>query len=95
MANKELDCNDAIGRPLKIGDVVAIPDSSSTLLIGQITAIGQKKIRVVKYGQPKRIPKRSWDPESTQTQPNGILRYPSESVLLDGPDLLMHLMKTL
>jgi hypothetical protein len=85
---KEYNHCDAIGRPLKIGDPVAVPDSATTLLIGQITEMGEKQIRVVKYGQPAKV--LYW---GDRTKPNGKLRYPSEAVLLDGPDITMYLLK--
>lgn len=85
---KEYSHVDAIGRPLKIGDPVAVPGSITTLLIGQITAMGEKQIRVVKYGDPARVP--TW---GGKTKVNGRLRYPSEAVLLDGPDITMYLLR--
>jgi len=87
MTKKEYNHVDALGRPLKVGDPVACASSITTLLIGQITAMGEKQIRVVKYGEPLRID------SYHGTTPNGKLRYPSEAVLLDGPDITMYLLK--
>lgn len=80
--------NDAIGRPLKVGDPVAVAYSTTQLIIGKITAFGEKQIRVVEYGKPER--ETDWKGRS---KPAGKLRYPSEAVLLDGPDITMYLLK--
>lgn len=80
---------DAIGRPLKVGDPVAVPGGITSLLIGRITSVGEKQIRVVKYGNPATETK--WNGQTTKAV--GKLRYPSEAVLLDGPDILMYLLK--
>jgi hypothetical protein len=85
---KEYNHVDAIGRPLKIGDPIAIPIRKTELLIGRITSMGEKKIRVAEYKQPAKV--ENWKGKMI---PNGSLRYPSESVLLDGPDILIYLMK--
>lgn len=85
---KEHNHVDAIGRPLKIGDPVAVASSTTSLRIGRITAMGEKKIRVVNYGAPDKSP--DWTGKLTA---NGSLRYPAEAVLLDGPDILMYLLK--
>lgn len=68
---------------------MAVPESTTQLMVGRITAIGEKQIRVVKYGQP-----------STGVATNGSvyksvgkLRYSHEAVLIDGPDILIYLMK--
>jgi hypothetical protein len=87
-AIKERNHVDAIGRPLKIGDPVAVACNTTSLLIGRITALGEKKIRVVNYGSPDRSP--DWRGKEVA---NGSLRYPAEAVLLDGPDILMYLLK--
>lgn len=90
MATKQKEYNhvDAIGRPLKVGDPVAVPRGTTTLLIGQIASMGEKQIRVVKYGEPLKSP--DWRGEM---KANGKLRYPREAVLLDGPDILIYLLK--
>ena len=90
MAKKESEHFDVLGRLLKVGDPVAVANTSNTLLIGQITALTPKQIRVVKYGSPAKIV----DWRGTEKW-NGRLRYPSEAVLLEGSDLLMYLLKTL
>lgn len=88
MAKAVVEHFDAIGRPLKVGDPVAVPGGVTSLLIGRITAMGEKQIRVVKYGKPER--ETDWKGKSS---PTGKLRYPSEAVLLDGPDITMYLLK--
>jgi len=89
---KEYSHVDAIGRPLKVGDPVAVAEGGrsggSTLFIGTIVAMGEKKIRVVKFGEPTKSP--NWKGEM---KVNGSLRYPENSVLLDGPDITMYLLK--
>lgn len=89
MAKKEYNHVDAIGRPLKVGDPVACAAGKTMLLIGRITAMGEKQIRVVDYGSPDRS--EDW---KGQMKINGKLRYPKETVLLDGPDVTMYLLKT-
>jgi len=85
---KEYNHVDAIGRPLKVGDPVACASGVTTLLIGRITALGEKQIRVVNYTQPDRSP--DW---TGKMKVNGKLRYPREAVLLDGPDITMYLLR--
>lgn len=83
---------DAIGRPLKVGDPVATPISNTALLIGTITSMGEKQVRVVKFGEPSTILQSIYR-EDGPTKLNGKLRYSKEVVLLDGPDLTMYLLK--
>ena len=94
---------DAIGRPLKVGDPVACAYGTTQLLIGRITALGEKQVRVVEWGQPDRSPCKKWVPGNKgtaipghyidSTSVNGKLRYPKEVVLLDGQDITMYLLK--
>jgi len=96
---KEYNHVDAIGRPLKVGDPVAAPSSITTLMVGKITAIAEKKVRIVKYGESEKVESYRYKRvdgqyvRTTVMKPNGKLRYPSETVLLDGPDILMYLLK--
>ena len=88
---------DAIGRPLAVGDPVACAWSKTSLLIGRITALGEKQVRVVDFNEPDRSPSQKYSTLARDwvdtTAPNGKLRYPQEVVLLDGPDITMYLLK--
>ena len=88
MSKKEYTHVDAIGRPLNIGDIVACASSPTSLLIGSITALGEKQIRIVHYGQTDKSS--DWKGRMVA---NGKYRYPKEVVLLDGPDVTMYLLK--
>lgn len=92
MATKQAIYNhvDAIGRQLKVGDPVAVPDGLTSLMIGRITSMGEKQIRVVKYGKPA-IEENRYTGKTKKAV--GKLRYPSEAVLIDGPDILVYLLK--
>ena len=68
---------DKLGRLLKIGDCVAYP-SSNTLIVGVIKKINPKMVGVAQLG------KNSWGPKN---------KYPSDCVLLDGPEVSMYLLK--
>ena len=91
MAKKEEVIHlDAIGRPLKVGDPVACANGKTTLLVGTITSVGAKQIRVVNFGlPPKSVDKRG------KMKINGKLRYSSEVVLIDGEDVTMYLLRTI
>jgi hypothetical protein len=86
---KEYEHVDAIGRSLKIGDPVAIPKGITSLMIGRITGMGEKQIRVVDLKEAAWVT--DWKGNEVKNQ--GKLRYPGESVLLDGPNLTMYLLK--
>lgn len=89
---KEYNHTDCIGRPLNIGDPVACPKGITTLLIGTVTAVGEKQIRVVGFGEPALVPRNKYKSDGPM-KINGKLRYPKECVLLDGPDVTMYLLK--
>ncbi|HET8688316.1 MAG TPA: hypothetical protein VFM18_17035 [Methanosarcina sp.] len=93
---------DALGRTLKVGDPVACPDSTTSLFIGEIISLGDRQIRVVKYGSPKTKKEKRWKhigpgPEDfgyvTIEVPSGKLRFAEQVVLLDGQDITMYLLK--
>jgi len=69
---------DKLGRELKVGDFVATSDNN-TLMIGTIKKINPKMLSIT------RLDGRRWRGES--------LKYPSETILLDGPDVTMFLLK--
>jgi len=70
---------DKLGRTLKVGDCVAYP-SSNSLVIGTIRKINPKMIGVTAVGN------RRWGSEKN--------KYPSDCVLLEGPEVTMYLIKT-
>lgn len=74
-----IEHRDKLGRLLKEGDCVAYPNSN-TLAVGIIKKIHPKLIGVAHLGQ-----KHSWQGNSN--------KYPSDLVLLDGPEVTMYLIK--
>ena len=68
---------DKLGRLLKVGDCVAYP-GSNTLMIGTVKKLNPKMVGVAMVG------KRAWGPSN---------KYPSDLVLLDGPEVTMYLLK--
>jgi hypothetical protein len=72
-----IEHRDRLGRLLKVGDCVAYP-SSNTLVIGTIKKLNPKMIGVNKVGVKGRGPSN---------------KYPSDLVLLDGPEVTMYLIK--
>lgn len=75
---KELpDHKDKLGRTLKVGDCVAYPASNS-LIVGVIKKINPKMVGVTELG------KKSWGPKN---------KYPSDCVLLEGPEVSMYLIR--
>jgi hypothetical protein len=75
---------DALGRPLSIGDPVGYAHSNS-MCIGTIIKMTAKMIRVRQVGK-KGMNWRGIPDE-------GHLKYGSEMVLLEGPDVTMHLLR--
>lgn len=69
---------DKLGRTIKEGDYVVCADSND-LMIGTIKKINPKMLSVA------RLDGRLWRKES--------LKYPSGTVLLDGPDVTMFLLR--
>ena len=89
MTKQEVEHFDAIGRPLKLGDPVAVPSGVTSLMIGRITGVGKKQIRVVDYSESARVT--NWNGEDVKNM--GKLRYPKDAVLIDGPEITMYLLK--
>lgn len=79
MAKEIPQHRDALGRLLKVGDCVAYP-SSNTLVIGVIKKFHPKMIGVEGIGT------NYWSHRSRN-------KYPSECVLLDGPEVTMYIIK--
>lgn len=68
---------DKLGRLLKVGDCVAYP-GSNTLMIGTVKKLNPKMVGVAMLGKHK------WGPSN---------KYPSDLVLLEGPEVTMYLLK--
>lgn len=77
MAKEAPEHRDKLGRLLKVGDCVAYP-GGNTLLIGTIKKLNPKMVGVARVG------KTHWGPSN---------KYPSDLVLLDGPEVTMYLIK--
>ena len=77
----EIQHKDKLGRVLKVGDCVAYPDSN-TLAIGTINRVTDKMTMVAELGR-----KSSW------YNNRGTRKYPSDLVLLEGPEVTMYLLK--
>ena len=69
---------DKLGRLLKVGDCVAYP-SSNSLAIGTIKKLNPKMVKVAKLG--------------SKFKSDGNNKYPTDLVLLDGPEVSMYLLK--
>ena len=72
-----IEHRDKLGRLLKVGDCVAYP-GSNTLFIGTIKKLNPKMLGVARVG------KNNWGPSN---------KYPSDVVLLDGPEVAMYLLR--
>lgn len=79
MAKEIPEHRDALGRLLKVGDCVAYP-SNNMLVIGVIKKFNPIMIKVAGIG------KDTW----SRREKN---KYPSECVLLDGPEVTMYIIK--
>ena len=77
MAKEVPEHRDKLGRLLKIGDCVAYP-GHNTLMIGIVKKLNPKMVGVSRLG------KNNWGPSN---------KYPSDIVLLDGPEVTMYLIK--
>ena len=77
MAQDIPEHRDQLGRVINVGDCVAYPQSNS-LVIGVVRKINPKMIGVAKVG------KKGWGPSN---------KYPSDLVLLDGPEVSIYLLK--
>lgn len=80
MSKDTIEHRDRLGRLLKVGDCVAYPAHNS-LDIGTIKKLNPKMVKVVKIGA-----KGSWNLKGTN-------KYPSDLVLLDGPEVTMYMIK--
>ncbi len=69
---------DILGQELKEGDYVAVSDSNR-LYICCIKKITPKQLRVL--------------PVQYSRKDNGLLKYPSETILLSDPDALVYILK--
>ena len=78
MAKEIPEHRDKLGRLLKVGDCVAYP-GSNTLMIGTIKKLNPIMVGVARVGESK------WGPKN---------KYPSDLVLLDGPEVTMYLLKS-
>ena len=77
MAKELPEHRDKLGRLLKVGDCVAYP-SHNSLEIGSIKKLNPKMVGVTKVGGKYR---------------SASNKYPSDLVLLDGPEVTMYLIK--
>lgn len=76
----DIEHRDKLGRLLKKGDCVVVSHQNK-LLIGIITKLHRKMIKIEKIGA-----KRRWEPL-------GINKYSIDSVKLEGPDVTMFILK--
>lgn len=74
-----IEHKDKLGRTLKEGDCVAYP-SHNTLEVGVIKKANPKMLTVWKLGNGGR-------------HYNGSRKYPSDLVLLDGPEVTLYVLK--
>ena len=77
MAKTEVEHKDKLGRLLKVGDCVAYPDRN-TLVIGTIKKVTPKMTMVAELGRPR------WGDSR---------KYPSDLVLLEGPEVTLYLLR--
>jgi hypothetical protein len=80
MTDKIPEHVDILGQPLKEGSYVAV-SQSNIMYVCQIKKVTPKQIRVCPI-------KGRYSPEWA-----GWLKYPSDSVLLSGPDVLVYILK--
>ena len=78
MSKTEIQHVDKLGRPLKVGDPVAYPESNM-LTIGKVVKLNPKMVGVEAMGQPR------W-----RTKAN---KYPTDVVILDCPEILVYALK--
>jgi hypothetical protein len=74
------DHRDLLGRPLKLEDCVAV-SYYNNLRVAKIIKINPKMLQVRVIGNKARF------------RAAEILKYPHDMVLLDGPDVIAHLLK--
>jgi hypothetical protein len=75
---KEIEHKDRLGRALKLGDCVAVGHQNG-LMIGTIKKLNPVMLKIVRVG-------------SAYSRSSGYNKYPSECVLLDGPEVTMFLL---
>ena len=85
MARVEVEHRDKLGRLLKVGDCVAYPDSNS-LNIGMIKRVTDKMVMVSELVTDKNASP-SWYNRT------GRRKYPADLVLLEGPDVIVYMLK--
>lgn len=77
-SKKEIEHRDRLGRLLKLGDCVAVAHHNG-LMIGTIKKLNPKMLKVARVG-------------ASYARSDGYNKYPSECVLLDGPEVTMFLL---
>lgn len=70
---------DKLGRLLKVGDCVAYP-SHNSLEVGTIKKLNNIMVKVSKLGP-------------SHYKSDGKNKYPADVVLLDGPDVMMYVLR--
>ena len=76
-AKEKIEHRDKLGRILKVGDCIAYPDHNS-LTVGTVKRISAKMVIVAELNTRGSRESR---------------KYPSDVVLLEGPDVSMYLLK--
>lgn len=71
---------DKLGKLISVKDCVAFPDHN-TLCIGLVTKLNPKTIRIKKFGKLSS----RYNPE--------VIKYPRDTIIVNSPDLTMHLIK--
>lgn len=80
MAKEIPEHRDILGRVLAVGDYVAYPDSNM-MKLGKIEKLNPKMIKI-QHGRSNRY-LTTWS----------VNKYPKDTVKLEGPDLVMYLLK--
>jgi hypothetical protein len=79
MVKEEVVHKDKLGRILNVGDTVVYP-SSNSLVVGTVKKLNPKMVKVAEVGVVSR-----WY--------TGNNKYPSDIVVVDGPEVSMYLLK--
>lgn len=69
---------DRIGKPIELGDIVAVADYNG-LMLGKVTKLNQKMIKVKRYP----VVGRNYEKN----------KYPRESIKLDPDDVAIHILQ--
>jgi hypothetical protein len=69
---------DRIGKVIELGDMVAVADYNG-LMLGKVTKLNQKMIKVKRYPQGSRNYEKN--------------KYPRESIKLDPDDVAIHILQ--